>query len=132
MRGLDGDEATGARTVFAALEAPARLIADNAGLEGAVTVRQTESEDGPVGLNAATGDFEDLVKAGVIDPAKVTRAALQNAASIAGLVLTTESLGADKPELEEVVIEREVSGTRDLDEGHASCRCEQCRTGVTR
>jgi chaperonin GroEL len=95
---LSGDQATGARTVYSALEAPARLIADNAGLEGAVAVRQTESEEGPVGLNAATGDFEDLVKAGVIDPAKVTRAALQNAASIAGLVLTTESLVADKPE----------------------------------
>ncbi|HEY2998667.1 MAG TPA: chaperonin GroEL [Acidimicrobiales bacterium] len=95
---LSGDQATGARTVYSALESPARLIADNAGLEGAVAVRQTESEEGPVGLNAATGDFEDLVKAGVIDPAKVTRAALQNAASIAGLVLTTESLVADKPE----------------------------------
>jgi chaperonin GroEL len=95
---LSGDEATGARTVYSALEAPTRLIADNAGLEGAVTVRQTETEEGSVGLNAATGDFEDLVKAGVIDPAKVTRAALQNAASIAGLVLTTESLVADKPE----------------------------------
>ena len=59
---------------------------------------QVEAEEGPVGLNAATGDLEDLVKAGVIDPAKVTRAALQNAASIAGLVLTTESLVADKPE----------------------------------
>ena len=95
---LSGDEATGARIVFAALEAPTRLIADNAGIEGAVAVRQVEAEDGSVGLNAATGDLEDLVKAGVIDPAKVTRAALQNAASIAGLVLTTESLVADKPE----------------------------------
>jgi chaperonin GroEL len=95
---LTGDEATGARIVYAALEAPARLIADNAGLEGAVAVRQIEAEEGSVGLNAASGDFEDLVKAGVIDPAKVTRAALQNAASIAGLVLTTESLVADKPE----------------------------------
>ena len=66
-----------------ALEAPARLIADNAGLEGAVVVQQLERETGNVGLNAATGEFEDLLKAGVIDPAKVTRAALQNAASIA-------------------------------------------------
>jgi chaperonin GroEL len=96
--GLSGDEATGARIVFAALEAPTRLIADNAGIEGAVAVRQVESEEGSIGLNAASGDIEDLVKAGVIDPAKVTRAALQNAASIAGLVLTTESLVADKPE----------------------------------
>jgi chaperonin GroEL len=95
---LSGDEATGARIVFAALEAPTRLIADNAGIEGAVAVRQVESEEGSIGLNALTGDLEDLVKAGVIDPAKVTRAALQNAASIAGLVLTTESLVADKPE----------------------------------
>ena len=69
---------------------PARLIADNAGLEGAVVVQQILRETGNVGLNAATGEFEDLLKAGVIDPAKVTRAALQNAASIAGLLLTTE------------------------------------------
>jgi chaperonin GroEL len=95
---LTGDEATGARTVWLALEAPARLIADNAGLEGAVIVQQVERETGNVGLNAQTGEFEDLFKAGVIDPAKVTRAALQNAASIAGLVLTTEVLVADKPE----------------------------------
>lgn len=95
---LEGDEATGARSVARALEAPARLIADNAGLEGAVIVQQIERETGSVGLNAATGEFEDLLKAGVIDPAKVTRAALQNAASIAGLLLTTEALVADKPE----------------------------------
>jgi chaperonin GroEL len=98
IKKLDGDEATGARSVARALEAPARLIADNAGLEGAVVVQQIERETGNVGLNAATGNFEDLVKAGVIDPAKVTRAALQNAASIAGLLLTTEVLIADKPE----------------------------------
>ncbi len=95
---LSGDEATGARTVHKALETPARLIAHNAGIEGAVAVRQVEAETGAIGLNALTGDIEDLVKAGVIDPAKVTRAALQNAASIAGLVLTTESLVADKPD----------------------------------
>jgi chaperonin GroEL len=95
---LSGDESTGARIVYAALEAPTRLIADNAGLEGAVAVRQVEAEEGLIGLNAATGELEDMVKAGVIDPAKVTRAALQNAASIAGLVLTTESLVADNPE----------------------------------
>ena len=69
--------------MWQALEAPARLIADNAGLEGAVVVQQIERETGSIGLNAATGEFEDLLKAGVIDPAKVTRAALQNAASIA-------------------------------------------------
>jgi chaperonin GroEL len=95
---LQGDEATGARTVWQALEAPARLIADNAGLEGGVIIQQVERETGSVGLNALTGDFEDLIKAGVLDPAKVTRAALQNAASIAGLLLTTEVLVADKPE----------------------------------
>ena len=83
---------------YRALEAPARLIADNAGLEGAVVVQQIERETGAIGLNAATGEFEDLLKAGVLDPAKVTRAALQNAASIAGLLLTTEALVADKPE----------------------------------
>jgi chaperonin GroEL len=98
VESLEGDEATGARTVFRALEEPARLIASNAGLEGAVAVQQVERETGTVGLNAATGEYEDLLKAGVIDPAKVTRAALQNAASIAGLVMTTESLVADKPE----------------------------------
>ena len=97
---LDGDEATGARIVRVALEAPARLIADNAGLEGSVMVRDVESASGPIGLNALTGELEDLIEAGVIDPAKVTRAALQNAASIAALLLTTEALVADKPEPE--------------------------------
>jgi chaperonin GroEL len=84
--------------VFLALEVPTRLIAANAGHEGAVIVEQVLRETGNIGFNAATGDFEDLVKAGVIDPAKVTRAALQNAASIASLVLTTEVVVADKPE----------------------------------
>jgi chaperonin GroEL len=95
---LDGDEATGASIVAKALAEPLRCIANNAGLEGSVMVRQVESESGSVGLNAATGEFEDLVKVGIIDPAKVTRSALQNAASIAGLLLTTEALVADKPE----------------------------------
>ena len=95
---LSGDEATGARTVWEALEAPARNIADNAGMEGALVVQRGSGEKGAVGLNAATGEYIDLVKAGIIDPAKVTRAALQNAASIAALVLTTECLVADKPE----------------------------------
>ena len=98
IKGLDGDEATGARIVAKALEAPAWWIAHNAGLEGAVMVQQIERETGSIGLNAATGEFEDLLKAGVIDPAKVTRSALQNAASIAALVLTTEAAVADKPE----------------------------------
>ena len=95
---LTGDEATGARTVWEALDAPARNIADNAGMEGALVVQRVESESGAMGLNAATGEYIDLVKAGIIDPAKVTRAALQNAGSIAALVLTTECLVADKPE----------------------------------
>jgi chaperonin GroEL len=95
---LSGDEKIGARTVLLALDAPARLIADNAGLEGAVMVQKVEAETGSIGLNAATGELVDLVKAGVIDPAKVTRAALQNAASIAALLLTTECVVADKPE----------------------------------
>ena len=98
VESLTGDEATGARIVYAALEAPARLIAENAGLEGGVMVGRVEAESGAIGLNAATGELVDLVDAGVIDPAKVTRAALQNAASIAALILTTECLVADKPE----------------------------------
>ncbi|HET6964642.1 MAG TPA: chaperonin GroEL [Acidimicrobiales bacterium] len=95
---LTGDEATGARIVERALEEPLKWIAINAGLEGSVIVQQAERETGGTGLNAATGEFVDLVKAGVIDPAKVTRSALQNAASIAALLLTTEALVADKPE----------------------------------
>ena len=95
---LEGDEATGARIVAHALEAPLRQIAQNAGLEGAVMVKEVENTTGHMGLNAATGEIVDLVKAGVIDPAKVTRSALQNAASIAALLLTTEALVADKPD----------------------------------
>ena len=95
---LSGDEATGARIVANSLSAPLRLIAQNAGYEGAVKVREVADAQGSVGLNAATGELEDLVKAGVIDPAKVTRSALQNAASIAALLLTTEAIVADKPE----------------------------------
>jgi chaperonin GroEL len=98
VRSLSGDEATGATIVSKALDEPMRWIASNAGLEGAVIVEQAERESGGVGLNALTGHFEDLVKAGVIDPAKVTRSALQNAASVAALLLTTEATVADKPE----------------------------------
>jgi chaperonin GroEL len=98
VESLSGDEATGARTVWESLTAPCRLIADNAGLEGAVVVPQVEAAKGAIGMNAATGEMVDLVKAGIIDPPKVTRAALQNAASIAALVLTTECLVSDKPE----------------------------------
>ena len=95
---LEGDEATGARIIHAALDAPAKLIASNAGHEGAVVVQRVEAESGSTGFDAATGEMVDLIDAGVIDPVKVTRAALQNAASIAGLLLTTEALVADKPE----------------------------------
>jgi chaperonin GroEL len=98
VKKLVGDEATGASIVAKALDEPLRWIANNAGLEGAVVVPQVEHETGNIGMNAATGQLEDLVKAGVIDPAKVTRSALQNAASIAALLLTTEALVADKPE----------------------------------
>ncbi|MGI9032967.1 MAG: chaperonin GroEL [Acidimicrobiales bacterium] len=96
--GLDGDEATGARIVARALEEPVKQIAVNAGMEGGVIVERVRGLDGAQGLNAATGDYEDLVKAGVIDAAKVTRSALQNAASIAALFLTTEAVIVDKPE----------------------------------
>ena len=98
VKKLSGDEATGAMIVSKALEEPMRWIASNAGLEGAVIIEQALRETGRVGLNAMTGEFEDLFKAGVIDPAKVTRSALQNAASVAALLLTTEATVADKPE----------------------------------
>jgi len=97
---LDGDEKTGAKTVWEALVAPARNIANNAGLEGSVVVREIEAVEGSNGMNAATGQMQDLLAAGIIDPAKVTRAGLQNAASIAAMVLTTECLVADEPEEE--------------------------------
>jgi chaperonin GroEL len=95
---LTGDEATGARIVANSLESPLRHIAANAGFEGAVKVREVADAKGSFGLNASTGELVDLVKAGIIDPAKVTRSALQNAASIAALLLTTEAIVADKPE----------------------------------
>jgi chaperonin GroEL len=95
---LEGDEATGAKMVSRALEEPLKQIAVNAGYEGGVVVEKVRSMKGSEGLNAATGDYEDLVKAGVIDAAKVTRSALQNAASIAALFLTTEAVVADKLE----------------------------------
>ena len=97
---LLGDESTGARIVAKSLEAPLKQIAENAGLEGGVVVQRVRDLSGSEGLNAATGDYEDLVKIGVIDAAKVTRSALQNAASIAALFLTTEAVIADKPEKE--------------------------------
>jgi chaperonin GroEL len=96
--GLDGDEATGANIVKVALEAPLKQIAVNAGLEGGVVAEKVRGLPAGHGLNAATGEYVDLIAAGIIDPAKVTRSALQNAASIAALFLTTEAVVADKPE----------------------------------
>lgn len=95
---LTGDEATGARIVQAAIEAPLKQIAINAGLEGGVVAERVRSLPTGHGLNAATGEYEDLLAAGINDPVKVTRSALQNAASIAALFLTTEVVVADKPE----------------------------------
>ncbi|GIJ75674.1 chaperonin GroEL [Micromonospora phaseoli] len=95
---LTGDEATGAQIVKIALDAPLRQIAVNAGLEGGVVVERVRNLDSGHGLNAASGEYVDLLAAGIIDPAKVTRSALQNAASIAALFLTTEAVVADKPE----------------------------------
>jgi chaperonin GroEL len=97
---LEGDEATGARIIHKALSSPLYWIASNAGLEGSVVVERVRGLEAGHGLNALTGEYENLIEAGIIDPAKVTRSALQNAASIAGLLLTTEALVADKPEPE--------------------------------
>ncbi|MEJ6544121.1 chaperonin GroEL [Brachybacterium paraconglomeratum] len=97
---LEGDEATGGNIVKVAIEAPLKQIAVNAGLEGGVVAEKVKNLPVGQGLNAATGEYEDLVAAGIIDPVKVTRSAMQNAASIAGLFLTTEAVVADKPEPE--------------------------------
>jgi len=99
--GLEGDEATGASIVRRALQEPSRLIAENAGYQGGVIVDRIRTESGATGFDAAAGEWVDMLKAGIMDPAKVTRSALQNAASIAGLVLTTESAVVEKPEEEE-------------------------------
>jgi chaperonin GroEL len=99
--GLDGDEATGAAIVRRALAEPSRLIAGNAGFEGSVVVERMRSEQGSTGFDAARGEWVDMLKTGIVDPAKVTRSALQNAASIAALVLTTESAVVEKPEEED-------------------------------
>ncbi|MFL6166145.1 MAG: chaperonin GroEL, partial [Ornithinibacter sp.] len=95
---LTGDEATGANIVRRALEEPLRQLAENAGLEGSVVVGAVKAKKAGIGLDVEGGEYVDLVKAGIIDPAKVTRSALQNAASIAALFLTTEAVIADKPE----------------------------------
>ncbi len=96
----EGDELTGVRIVARALEEPLRQLANNAGLEGSVVINEVKTRTKGIGLNIATGEYEDMVKAGIIDPAMVTRSALQNAASIAKNILTTEVIVADKPEKE--------------------------------
>ncbi|MDW8105179.1 MAG: TCP-1/cpn60 chaperonin family protein, partial [Armatimonadota bacterium] len=95
-----GDELAGINIVKRALEEPARLIASNAGAEGSVIVEKIKSLPKGQGYDAAKGEFVDMMKAGIVDPAKVTRSALQNAASIAGMLLTTEALVAEKKEEE--------------------------------
>ena len=97
---LEGDEAVGVQIVRRALEFPTRQLAENAGQEGALIVQEVKKRSGNEGFNVATGEYEDLVKAGVVDPTKVARSALQNAASISGLLLTTEALVTELPEKE--------------------------------
>src|SRR5438067_6835278 len=97
---LEGDEKVGAAIIRRAIEEPLRTLADNAGQEGALIVQEVKKRKGNEGYNVATGEYEDLVKAGVVDPTKVTRSALQNAASISGLLLTTEAIITEMPEKE--------------------------------
>lgn len=108
-----GDEATGIKIVKAALEAPVRQIAENAGLEGSVIVNQLKQEKPGVGYNAADDKFEDMVAAGIVDPTKVTRSALQNAASVSALLLTTEAVVADKPQPADAAPQAPVAGGMD-------------------
>ena len=97
---LEGDEAVGMAIIRRAIEEPLRTLADNAGQEGALIVQEVKARKGNEGYNVATQKYEDLVKAGVVDPTKVTRSALQNAASISGLLLTTEAIITEAPEKE--------------------------------
>ena len=94
----EGDEKVGVNIVRRAIEEPVRQIANNAGLEGSVVVENVKKAGDGIGFNALKNEYVDMIKAGIVDPAKVTRSALQNAASIASMVLTTETLVADKPE----------------------------------
>ncbi len=104
LSGLEGDEATGAKIVRRSLEEPTRQIAENAGFEGSVVVNEImQKKDPRYGFNAQSGEYGDMLKFGIVDPAKVTRSALQNAASIGSLVLTTEAVVADKPEKKEAM-----------------------------
>jgi chaperonin GroEL len=100
VKDLDGDEKVGIAIVRRAVEEPTRQLADNAGREGALVVEEVKKRKGNEGYDVATGEYTDLVKAGIVDPTKVTRSALQNAASIAGLLLTTEALVTEIPEKE--------------------------------
>ena len=95
---LEGDEQLGVQIIIRALEEPMRIISANAGYEGSVIVNKVRQESGNVGFDAKTGEYVDMVKSGIIDPAKVVRSALQNASSIAGLLLTTEALITEIPE----------------------------------
>jgi chaperonin GroEL len=97
---LEGDEKTGAAIVQKALEEPLKMIASNAGFEGSVVVERVKTMKDGEGFDASTGEYGDMVKMGIIDPAKVTRSALQNAASISSLILTTEAVVAEQPEKE--------------------------------
>ena len=96
----DADEQIGVEIIKRAIESPLRVLSNNAGVEGSVIVQEVRKRKGNEGYNVATGEYEDLVKAGVVDPKKVTRSALQNASSIAGLLLTTECLITEAPEKE--------------------------------
>ncbi|MDP6669223.1 MAG: chaperonin GroEL [Candidatus Krumholzibacteria bacterium] len=100
LEGLSDEEQTGANIIRKALEAPLRQISENAGVDGSVIIEKVRNEEGDFGYNAATGEFENMLAAGIVDPAKVSRSALQNAASIAALLLTTEAIIADLPEME--------------------------------
>jgi chaperonin GroEL len=95
---LEGDEKVGAKIVRKALEEPIRMIAENGGVEGSIVIDKVMAKEGNYGYNAETDEYGDMMKFGVIDPTKVTRTALENAASIAGLLLTTEAIVTDKPE----------------------------------
>ena len=115
IESLSGDIRTGAETVFSALESPMRRIADNAGLDGAIIIGRVRSEKSPnVGFNAETEEYEDLIAAGVVDPTKVVRVALQNAASVAGLLITTEAAIAELPEKAPAFPEPEDHGMPDF------------------
>ena len=124
---LTGDEATGAQIVRVAVEAPLKQIAINAGLEGGVVVEKVKSLPAGEGLNAATGEYVDMIKAGIIDPAKVTRSALQNAASIAALFLTTEAVIAEKPEKAPAAPPRPAAAATWTSKSIARQRCETAR-----